>query len=101
MNTQPEISIVIPAYNEEGNIQIIIARLLDILEKIGSFEIIFVNDGSSDSTLETLKTEAAKDFRIQYISFSKNFGHQAALKAGIDYAKGNCIISMDADLQHP
>jgi len=99
--TNPEISIVIPAYNEEGNIKVIISRLCEVLNSLGTFQIIFLNDGSSDNTLEELKIAAQKDARIHYISFSKNFGHQAALKAGIDHATGNCIISMDADMQHP
>jgi glycosyltransferase involved in cell wall biosynthesis len=101
LSEKPEISIVIPAYNEEGNISIIINQLCDVLQNTNSFEIIFVNDGSADNTLETIKNASKQDSRIHYISFSKNFGHQAALKAGIDYAQGSCVISMDADLQHP
>jgi dolichol-phosphate mannosyltransferase len=101
MNNRAEISIVIPAYNEEGNIHVVINRLSEVLNTIGTYQIIFVNDGSSDNTLEELKKAAKEDSKIHFISFSKNFGHQAALKAGIDYAQGECIISMDADLQHP
>lgn len=101
MNNNPEISVVIPAYNEEGNINKVTICLFDVLKYYQSFEIIFINDGSTDSTLEELKKVTNFDSRVQYISFSKNFGHQAALKAGIDYAKGKCVISMDADLQHP
>ena len=96
-----KLSVVIPAYNEAGNIGVIIKRLSDTLQNIGLYQIIFVNDGSSDDTLNELKKAAEADSKIHFISFSKNFGHQAALKAGIDYAQGNCIISMDADLQHP
>jgi glycosyltransferase involved in cell wall biosynthesis len=62
---------------------------------------LFVNDGSSDNTLTLIKQEAQKHEFINYLSFSRNFGHQAALKAGIDFAKGNAVISLDADLQHP
>lgn len=101
MTNSLEISVVIPAYNEEGNIHVVINRVSEVLQSLGSYQIIFVNDGSSDNTLEELKKAAEADSRIHYISFSKNFGHQAALKAGIDYAQGKCIISMDADLQHP
>lgn len=101
MKNRVEISIVIPAYNEEGNIHVVINRLSEVLNTIGTYQIIFVNDGSSDNTLEELKKAAKENSKIHFISLSKNFGHQAALKAGIDYAHGNCIISMDADLQHP
>lgn len=96
-----EISVIIPAYNEEGNIKIVADKLTEILSPIASFQIIFVNDGSSDGTLTILKKLAKENAHIHFISFSKNFGHQAALKAGIDYSNGNCVISMDADLQHP
>lgn len=102
MHSNPNISIIIPAYNEAGNIELLYDKLNTVLTAIGdSFEIIFVNDGSKDNTLSVLKTLSHKQKQLHYINFSKNFGHQAALKAGIDHARGNCIISMDADLQHP
>ncbi|MBC7943038.1 glycosyltransferase family 2 protein [Candidatus Saccharibacteria bacterium] len=94
------ISIVVPCYNEEGNV----VRLLGEVNRTmrgQDFEIIFVNDGSSDLTLELLKSLALKDKRLKYLSFSRNFGHQAALRAGLKYAKGDAVVSMDADLQHP
>lgn len=98
-----KISIVIPAYNEEGNLIPVYQRIKSVLEKMQgySFEIIFVNDGSRDNTQSRLE-EMALDFpEIKYIEFSRNFGHQPAVKAGMDYADGNAIISMDGDLQHP
>ena len=98
-----KISIVIPAYNEEGNLIPVYQRIKSVLEKMQgySFEIIFVNDGSRDNTQSRLE-EMALDFpEIKYIEFSRNFGHQPAVKAGMDYAEGNVIISMDGDLQHP
>ena len=95
------ISIVIPAYNEAGNITVIARQVSKQAGKIGLYEIIFVDDGSTDSTLEEIKTVAKNNSSVKYLSFSKNFGHQKALKAGLDYASGDCVISMDADLQHP
>ena len=98
-----KISIVIPAYNEEGNLMPVYQRIKSVFEKMQGygFEIIFVNDGSRDNTQLRLE-EMALDFpEIKYIEFSRNFGHQPAVKAGMDYADGNVIISMDGDLQHP
>jgi dolichol-phosphate mannosyltransferase len=94
------LSLVIPLFNEEENIQ----PLYDAIDKATkgiSIEIIFVDDGSKDKSLAIIKNLSHKDDRIQFLSFSRNFGHQNALKAGIDYSKGDCVISMDADLQHP
>jgi dolichol-phosphate mannosyltransferase len=95
------ISVVIPAFNEAGNIKVVAQKIAEQLDKIGSYEIIFVDDGSEDSTLEEIKEAAKKDSTVKFISLSRNFGHQRALKAGIDHARGDCVISMDADLQHP
>jgi dolichol-phosphate mannosyltransferase len=100
---KPEISIVIPTYCEEGNIVELYEQLKRQLSKceIHSFEIIFVNDGGKDNSLEKIKELAIRDERVKYIHFSRNFGHQNALRAGLDFAKGEAVISMDADLQHP
>ena len=100
---KPEISIVIPTYCEEGNIVELYEQLKRQLSKseIHSFEIIYVNDGSNDNSLEKIKELAIRDERVKYIHFSRNFGHQNALRAGLDFAKGDAVISMDADLQHP
>jgi glycosyltransferase involved in cell wall biosynthesis len=95
------ISIVIPAYNEAGNIREIAKQTSEQLENTGPCEIIFVDDGSTDSTLDEIKEVAKNNASVKYISFSRNFGHQRAVKAGLDYAEGDCVISMDADLQHP
>lgn len=95
------ISVVIPAFNEAGNIKLIALKIAEQLDKVDSYEIIFVDDGSADSTLEEIKEAATKDSSVKFISLSRNFGHQRALKAGLDYAVGDCVISMDADLQHP
>lgn len=96
----PYITVIIPAYNEKDNILPMVEKLETTLVDY-SWEIIFIDDGSSDGSLELLKTLNKNNPRINYISFSKNFGHQVALKAGFDNAKGDCVISMDADMQHP
>lgn len=98
-----KISIVIPAHNEEGNIPLIYQRIKDVFSKIANyrFEIIFVNDGSRDNTQQILEQISQNNEDIKFIEFSRNFGHQHAVKAGMDYSTGNAMISMDADLQHP
>lgn len=96
-----KLSIVVPIMNEEGNIKNLISRLEIALEKYSDYEIIFVDDGSSDGTLNVIKKEAVKNNKIKFLSFSRNFGHQNALRAGLDFAGGDCVISMDGDLQHP
>ena len=95
------ISIVIPAYNEAGNIKTLTLKLKEHLESKEVFEIIFIDDGSTDSTLDEIKGIMKTENYVKFISFSRNFGHQKAIKAGLDYAKGDCAISMDADMQHP
>ena len=95
------ISVIIPAYNEAENINLITKCISEQLEDLGDYEIIFIDDGSTDATLENIKKLTRDGNNIKYISFSQNFGHQKALKAGLDHAKGDCVISMDADMQHP
>lgn len=94
------ISIIIPAYNEESNIAILLGKLVLALESY-KYEIIFIDDGSTDNTLGIIAKIHHEMPNVHFISFSRNFGHQNALKAGIDYSNGDLIISMDADLQHP
>jgi dolichol-phosphate mannosyltransferase len=97
-----KISIVIPSFNEESNISELVQRLTAVLITVPyRYEVIFVDDGSSDNTLEVLKTVNGINKNFYYLELSRNFGHQNALKAGYDYADGDCIISMDGDLQHP
>lgn len=97
-----KISIVIPSFNEAGNINELVTRLTSVLENIPyTYEVIFIDDGSSDNTLEILKSVSTINNNLYYLELSRNFGHQNALKAGYDYADGDCIISMDGDLQHP
>lgn len=97
-----KISIVIPAFNEYGNIRVLTDRLRSTFKNIiYEYEIIFVNDGSIDNTQRLLKELNSEDSKVNYIELSRNFGHQNALKAGLDMATGDCIISMDSDMQHP
>jgi glycosyltransferase involved in cell wall biosynthesis len=97
-----KLSIVIPAYNEEKNISFLVSELNRALISTGyDFEYIFVNDGSQDNTLDEIKIQAQLHSNVFYIELSKNFGKDYALKAGIDIAQGDAVITMDADLQHP
>lgn len=103
MNAKRLISIVVPFYNEEAGITAFYATLRAVLEKIEDvdFEIICIDDGSSDTTLGKLKELHRQDPRFEVISFSRNFGKEAALTAGLDVARGDALIPMDADLQDP
>ncbi len=94
------VSVVIPVYNEEGNIDALLKALLPVLKEY-HYEIVYVNDGSQDSTVDKIKSHCRKNPHIKLISFNRNFGHQNALTAGYRIAKGDCVISMDADLQDP
>jgi polyisoprenyl-phosphate glycosyltransferase len=97
-----QLSIVIPVYNEEKNIPLLIDTLVAIVQNLSyTYQIILVDDGSSDKSLQEIKIQSLKNNCIKYISFSRNFGHQNALKAGLDMATGDCVISMDGDMQHP
>lgn len=97
-----EISAVIPIYNEEGNIPQMYKRMSDVLSQISSeYEIIFVNDYSKDSSISMIKELAKEDSHVRYISFSRNFGHQVAVSAGLDYSKGKAVAIIDGDLQDP
>ena len=94
------LSIIIPVYNEEQNIDPLIKRLIPVLKNY-QYEIIFVDDGSKDKTPEIVKKQINKNNRIKLISFFRNFGHQMALAAGYEISKGDCVITIDADLQDP
>lgn len=97
-----DFSVIIPIYNEELNIQKLYDRLSDVLGKITpGFELIFVNDGSKDRSLELVRELSTKDDKVKFRSFSRNFGHQIAVTAGLDIAKGEYIVIIDADLQDP
>lgn len=98
-----KISIIIPAYNEEESLPFLYERLEKLMNEIKEyeFEVLFVNDGSKDKTIELIKEMREKDNRICYVDFSRNFGKEIAMLAGLDYAKGDAVIFMDADLQDP
>jgi dolichol-phosphate mannosyltransferase len=100
-----KLSVVIPAFNEEKNLEMLHARLTAVLERcvpsVGDFELIFVNDGSRDGTLEGLRRLAERDSRVKFLSFSRNFGHETAVAAGLDRADGDAAVLIDADLQDP
>ena len=98
-----KISIIIPAYNEEESLPLLYDRLKKLMDDMKNyeFEILFVNDGSKDKTIEIIKDIRNKDERICYVDFSRNFGKEIAMIAGLDYATGDCVIFMDADLQDP
>ena len=100
----PRLSIVCPAYQEEEvlpRFHAALAPVLDGLAKNYQVEVIYVDDGSADGTLVALRRLAATDARVRYLSLSRNFGHQAALTAGLEHAVGEVVLSMDSDLQHP
>jgi dolichol-phosphate mannosyltransferase len=92
------VSIIVPIFNEEQNIDPLIKRLLPILKDL-SYEIIFVDDGSTDKTTSIVKKQSERNKNIKLISFYRNFGHQMALVAGYEAAHGDCVITIDADLQ--
>jgi glycosyltransferase involved in cell wall biosynthesis len=95
------VSVLIPVYNEEENLLPLSERLITALKKTGRpYEVIFVDDGSSDGSLEILLDISKKDPNIKVVSFSRNFGQTAALSAGIDFSKGDILIPMDGDLQN-
>ena len=98
----PDLSIVVPAYEEAANIAPICAALKQVAAPLGRVEILFVDDGSRDGTLAAIRAVAAADpATVRYISFTRNFGHQAALRAGLHHARGRAVIAIDADFEHP
>ena len=100
----PTLSVVAPLYNEEGNVAELVRRLraaADGCPGIDGYELVFVDDGSSDNTLALLRSQAAADPRIVVVQLSRNFGHQLASTAGLDMARGDAIVLIDSDLQDP
>src|SRR5580693_6516080 len=96
------LTIVVPVFNEENHIGILAERLIRVLEGLTeTWSAIFVDDGSSDETLTRLRALASRDSRFSALAFSRNFGKEAALAAGLRHAQGDAVILMDADLQHP
>lgn len=96
------LSVVVSVYNEEKALEDFYKEATGVLKGIDwDYELIFVNDGSGDRSLSLLERLAAEDFRVKVVSFSRNFGHEAAMIAGLDFSRGDGIVCMDADLQHP
>ena len=96
------ISIVTPVYNEEENITFFHAAVTKVMEKIDDeYELIYVNDGSTDNTEILINELAKKDSHVRALTFARNFGHQIAITCGMDFARGDAIITMDGDMQHP
>lgn len=98
-----KITILVPAYNEEESLPFLYERLSNIMNEMKDyeFELLFVNDGSKDNTIKEIKKLRENDKRICYVDFSRNFGKETAMIAGLDYSTGDCVIIMDADLQDP
>ena len=98
-----EISLVIPTFNEEGNVLRLYDEIKQVLLElhIAHYEVIFIDDGSSDASLQRIEELRGQDTNVHFLQLSRNFGHQHALKAGLDHASGAAVISLDADLQHP
>lgn len=98
-----KVTILIPCYNEEQSLPLLYEQLASLVDNHTEYkwEILFVNDGSKDNTIHLIKQLSKKDEHISYIDLSRNFGKEAAMLAGFDYATGDCMVIMDADLQHP
>ena len=100
--SRPTLSLVLPIYNEEEVIPELHTRLQEFLDKLGiACEVVFVNDGSKDLSMQMLRGVALTEPRYKILSFARNFGHQTAITAGVDYARGEAVVVMDADLQDP
>jgi glycosyltransferase involved in cell wall biosynthesis len=97
----PELSVIVPVFNECDNLRPLLDRLIPALACVRSFEILFVDDGSRDATLALLREINRADPRVRALSFSRNFGKEVAIAAGVDAARGRGAVIMDADLQHP
>ncbi|MEM8908489.1 MAG: glycosyltransferase family 2 protein, partial [Bacteroidota bacterium] len=97
-----DLSVIIPVYNEEANIQTLFDRVKAVLEQLTTnYEMVFINDGSKDQSIKLIKNLAQSEARVKYIDFSRNFGHQIAVSAGLDKVEGKAVVIIDADLQDP
>lgn len=98
----PALSVIIPIYNEEQNIPVLYERMKHVMENLGlTYELLFINDGSRDRSMQLIRDLAKKDDAVHFINFSRNFGHQIAVTAGLDACKGEQVVIIDADLQDP
>ncbi len=95
-------SVVIPVFNEEENLELLHTRLTKVMRDLGeNYEVIFVDDGSTDGSFQVLKRLRQEDNNVKVIRFTKNFGQHPAVTAGFDFAQGEVVITLDADLQNP
>ncbi len=102
MSTKPVISVVAPVFNEEGNIDELYRRVSAVLDSTGStWELIMVNDGSRDRSADEMHAVQQRDPRVRVVNFARNFGHSSAVTAGMDHARGDAVVIIDADLQDP
>ncbi|MCK4409467.1 MAG: glycosyltransferase family 2 protein, partial [Candidatus Eisenbacteria sp.] len=99
---RPTLSIVVPLCNEEGNVTLLLEKLRDAVQTLGvPYEVILVDDGSSDATWSIVSEAVAKDDRLKGLSLSRNLGHESAMFAGLYHSSGDAVVTMDGDLQHP
>src|SRR5262249_28745951 len=97
----PDFSIVLPAYNEAPNVAPMLAALRAGMAPLGRFEVLYIDAGSNAGALDVLRHAAAADPTVRYVSFTRNFGHEAALRAGLRHARGRAVVVIDADLEQP
>lgn len=95
------ISLIVPSFNEDENLPVLVHRLMAVMQPYNAYEILIIDDGSTDQTRHVLRQLSLAYPVVRFISFSRNFGHQMALRAGYDHANGDAVICLDADLQHP
>jgi glycosyltransferase involved in cell wall biosynthesis len=101
MDALPKIAVVLPVHSEAVNIVPMAARLGELLAPVADWQIVFVDDGSADDSLDQIRRLATTDHRIRYVALVRNFGHQVALRAGLHHAQGDAVVVMDSDFQHP
>jgi dolichol-phosphate mannosyltransferase len=102
VSARPEVSIIAPLFNERTNVGPLVAALASALEPASiDYELVLVDDGSSDGTFQAITEAAGQDPRVRGVSLSRNFGHQGALLAGLNHVRGRAVVTMDGDLQHP
>lgn len=102
LSAVPVLSVVVPVLDERGNVRPLVEQIEAVVEPLAEpFEIVFVNDGSTDGTAEELRSLSSAKPHVQFVELTRNFGHQAALYAGLSYARGEAVVSMDGDGQHP
>lgn len=103
MDIKKQLTVLVPCYNEEESLPLLLNKLREVAEGLPKydFEFLLIDDGSRDKTAKVMKEERLKDKRVSYITLSRNYGKETAMSAGFDYAKGDAVIIIDADLQHP